>query len=1010
MRHIISLTLLCIWLAASGAVRAAEPEVLWKEARGPHLQTEGAVVVKNLRLKTGVADFHIEEGLFFPAATVGGKIREMVFLGQAQLLLEAPDSIEGQQLELFTGNRRLQETVSEAVLVIAQDSAVEAIFSRPEAEDVAPEQQARAEEVFHQWREGAERRLLGVRFALVRDALEDPFCSSYFAGRFKSEELGDFLFLYEPEEREQVTVGQFVGFELEEKERAKIERRLHRAQQRGRLMGVEVADLGTWDTWLSASRRNVEGVLQPGLRAFEPKHYEIEGTLQGPKLELAGQARLHLQAATSVGRFVRLEIDSDLQVRRVGFEGEKELFFGQVAGEVLVYLPRVPAAGETIVLEVDYDGLVLEKVSSGAFSLRNTTHWYPHAGVADRATYDVTLHWPKKFDVIASGKLVDSGVGAKGARYERRRIDLPTFAVSFELGKFEVIEAMAGDVAVTLGVDRLTKSAFGGSSSKENQQEILTAIKDSLNFFESTFGPYPLDELKVVTVPRAYSQGLLGFVTLSTLNMIDDPWFTQIFGFEDRRTVIAHEIAHQWWGHKVPWQGYRDQWISEAMANYSAVIYARMLESGRLAKGPTKGWQSALLTSTGEGRPVEEIGPLVLGERLVSSHSDTAYEAIVYKKGAVVVDMLARDLGEELFLKVLKAVATAVNHRPIDTATFINLIEKASGRQLDSFAEQFIYGTGLPEVYYDYSFEAIEGGKWLVQGTAYQSAPYHFEFRLVEGPNGILDVARERKGKEELGDSTLVVPIQIAVYNPDFQAEGGRKRAKKGLDPKVVGNGIINAHIKVTEEETELRFQVDYEPKAFWLDRETEVFGRFFDQRRFPKRMLYYRGLDAASAGGAEEAIKLFQDALRAEVMAGPSYDLSETDEQFEQEARILDIWIHLGLMRLHLDGNRTGEAQATLEQAKKLVNRLLRYRFDHWSKVLEARLALQQGDAEKAFRILRKAQRSAIGTGNEGILVMAIAAQESGHELDALAALERAKDKGLDVSFLTGGQGPMSN
>ncbi len=210
------------------------------------------------------------------------------------------------------------------------------------------------------------------------------------------------------------------------------------------------------------------------------------------------------------------------------------------------------------------------------------------------------------------------------------------------------------------------------------------------------FGPYPLDELTVVTVPRSYSQATLGFVTLSSLMMYDLEVLNLIFRQEDRRTVIAHEVAHQWWAHQVGWSSYRDQWISEAVANYAALLFARnrLDWKDRYGLGPTAGWQEALSSTTSDGRTIESIGPVVLGERLFSSRSGDAYEPIVYRKGAVILDMLARTLGEENFPKVLRQIVKAAGNRPISTGDFLTIMEKVTSVDLDWFAKQYVYGTG----------------------------------------------------------------------------------------------------------------------------------------------------------------------------------------------------------------------------------------------------------------------------------------------------------------------------
>ncbi|MCP4656586.1 MAG: M1 family metallopeptidase, partial [bacterium] len=426
------------------------------------------------------------------------------------------------------------------------------------------------QEIFRGWQERPERRLLGVETAILGDALGDPFYGSYFAGWFRGEELGEFLYLFEPEAREQITLGQFVTLDATAKEKRKLARQLDRAQRKGRLIGLSVEDLGQWDTWLSASLTDKDGKPTPAARAFEPQRYVLDLSLSDSKLELQGRARLDLRAVSSVGRVVKLDIHPDLAVQRVRTEDGRELFFHQSRGDILVVLPQAPEQNETLAIELEYSGHLIDK-DSKTWTLRSTTHWYPHAGTFDLATYDVTFHWPEKMDLMAGGQRVDGGVEDGGRRFERRRLDHPTFGFSFEVGKFRTLTGTAGHVSVTLALDPLAQSLVD----KDSRKELLAAVIDSVVYFEEIFGPYPLDELVVATALREYSQSFLGLVTLSNLSISETNLLTFILGLEDRRTIVAHEIAHQWWGHMVAWQSYRDQWISEAMANYAAVLYAR---------------------------------------------------------------------------------------------------------------------------------------------------------------------------------------------------------------------------------------------------------------------------------------------------------------------------------------------------------------------------------------------------------------------------------------------------
>lgn len=982
---------------AAPASRAADPEDLWKEIDATALDASRAVNVSGLKLQAGLTFLDIEEGLAYLATPVGGRVSEVVFQGRARLTLEPPDEIEAGQLDLFTGKRRLEEEVTEAVWVLASDKAVDAIARRPEIASPGEERTQRAEELFRRWIERPERHLLGVEVALFRDAVGDPFYADYFAGWFNTEEHGELLYYFEPDSMEQSTLGQFVPFEGTEKEKKRLARQIHKAQRKGRLLGLATEDLGTWDTWVSASRRGADGEPTPGGRPFEPKHYELDVTLSGGKLDLTGHARLHLEAQSDIGRVVKLSINSDLQVRQVAAGGE-EVFFHQSGGEVVALLPEAPARGEVVVVEVSYDGVLVEKVETKVFALADTLEWYPHAGLVDLATYDVTLHWPGRRELVAPGKVVEEGKSDGGERFVRRRVERPTLGYTFEIGDFKTLTAKAGHVEVTLAVDALAAQVLGAS----DREEVLETVTASLTYFEESFGPYPLDELTVVTVPRAFSQSLLGFVTLSSPGLLDDSIFALLFGFEDRRTVIAHEVAHQWWGHQVPWLSYRDQWISEAMANYSAALYARnrLKEPPRI--GPYTGWQRDLLQTTDDERTIESLGPLVLGERLDSSHSDgTAYEAIVYKKGAVVLEMLSRTFQEETFLKILRSLVKGVQFRPISTEVFIHLLERITHVELDDFARQFIFGTGLPEFFYNYEFSRRDDGTWVVEGTARQESPYRYRYFVVdldEAP----DVRRERLDQIEVAESFVVVPVELNAYDPKVGKTEYHKKNK--LKPEDVGNVSMTARVVLKGASTQFRLQVPNEPKELFLDRHHDVFGRFFNERRHPKRMLFYQGLGLASAQKYDEAGKRFDEALAAPTFSGPVLERGgKVDERdLKAEGRDLDARIYLQLLRLALDQGDLVEARASWEKADELLtgsSRRARYRV---VKNLEARLAIREGDPERAYKLL---QKPVLRTGEldnaESALLLAVAAHLLGNTEDYEEALEIARDAGADVDAL---------
>ncbi len=990
------LALLAAALSAPVSARAAEPDpaALLAQVRAARLEPAGAVQVSRVKLEAGIGTLRLDDGVLLPATPVGGRVVEMVFRGSGRITVEPPDRIEAGQLELFTGDGRFDQPFTEAVLVLGMDGAVDALLKKPKAAALPPEAVKAAEAFYAAWKGSAQRRLLNVEAGVFMDAAADPLYQRYFAAWCRGGELGDFLYVVEPDAQEQVTLGRFVPLEASAREKRRLRRAVHREQRRGRLMGVELDDMGQWDTWLSAALRAKDGKPLPGTAAFEPEKYTLEVTIAEKGERLVGKARLDLQPVLR-SRNLALRLSRDLEVKRVTDGAGAPLFFLRSAGELNVFLPAAPEAGEPLAVVVEYAGNLLHR-DGRAYQLLDTQDWYPRAGTLDRARYDATFTWPKQLDLLASGVRADGGERG-GTRWERRTLDLPAVGFAFEVGHFDVQTVPAGHVTVTLAFDAAGKDIVG----RAEREEIAQAVAGSLAYFEEIFGPYPLDHLTVVTSPREFSQAMLGFVTLSNLMMADLDWLQELLGFEDRRTIVAHEIAHQWWGHMVGWSSYRDQWLSEALANYAALLYAKnkleWLDRARI--GPTTGWQRALTETLDDGRPVEAVGPVVLGARLVSSRSDAAYQAIVYYKGAVILDMLARSVGEETFARMLKETARVVAHRPLSTEDLFVLFEKMTGGELDWFADQYVYGTGLPEVYYTYRFEKGEAG-WAVKGTARQQAPYRFRYRAVKTAAGF-DVARERLEQVAVADSALVVPVEMTLYDPRKPPAGKARR-----DGKEQANLTGRAHILIRGETSNFDIAVEHEPKGFWMDRHEEVFGRFFDESRSPKRVLWYQAMDAAAGGDGARAGELFARALAAPV-EGEVEGSDEESEDDGRERRLLDGQIHLGLARLHLDQGRTAEAQADFERADRTLEEGMGGWIGREMKVLESRLEMQRGVYDRAFKRLRRGIESGGIEGTEGQVLLAIAAKALGKGEEYQRAAKEARENGADLAAL--GQAPVA-
>ena len=991
LRRGLGLAALCV----AGRAGAAEPAALLQAIHHPALAREAGVALHAREIALGPATLVVQDGALFAAEPVDGRTLELVFVGQGRFVLTPPDEVEAGQLELFTGKRTIDAPLEGAVLALADERRVAELFGQPGAGAARSEWRARAASLLARWRGSTERRSAGVEIALFKSLVGDAAHEGYFTLWVPGFAAGDFLFQHDPDEREPIRLASFRRLEMTNWERLRALHELKLTQRRGRLLDVRVEDLGSWDLWLSTTWPHA---TPGGSRDFEAEHYVLDAALARRTLALDARARIELRAQAGGRRVVHLALTPDLVVSRVRDGAGRDLFFFRSGGEVAVLLPEPPASGARLALEVNYAGRALDWVARKTWSLYDTSLWYPHCGRIDRATYDVTLRWPDSLQVVAGGRLLARG-DERGVRWERRTIDRPALAFSFAVGDFVVDRASAGEVEITLALGRGSEVRI----TPELRAQTMQTVRESLDFFARTFGDYPLDHLTVATVPGSVSQSYLGFVTLSEeLVRFPEPFSGPTSWTRDM--TIAHEVAHQWWGNAVGWAGYRDQWLSESMANYAAVLWDGRTRGGadRLS-AMAAGWRDSLGQTTADGRPLESLGPLVLGGRLNSSRAHDAYRAIVYRKGAVVLSMLARTVGEERFLEILRDIAADTPPPLLTTEAFFASLERGSGRELDDFAARFVYGTGVPEVYYDYAAAPRAEGGWSLSGTARVLPSPHYRHVVVRAGT-TWDVQRSLVTSID-APSTLSVPYRVKL-EPNASTEAGGPSGQLELEGR------------------EQRFRIDTEsrPVELRLDPGGETLARFYSAGGNPKRFLQRDAEELAAAGQIEAAARRYREALAAPPDAAARDPRSTPPRPTDPATRAQDVQIRLALARLWLEQREPEAARAVLAEVERDVAAWDRAFCSMEREALRARADILRGHYQPAYHRLKKTLRrvepaarpptpreqlarrrlSAEGAAvSEAYALLAIAAHETGDLSTRDWALREAQARGVDASPL---------
>jgi Peptidase family M1 domain len=536
-----------------------------------------------------------------------------------------------------------------------------------------------------------------------------------------------------------------------------------------------------YDVWASYP---VPGASPHG-RSFRALDYEINTSILADT-SLDAKADLRMLAEVSGERILVFQLARALNVDAITGERGESLTYFQNEGMNLqdrtargsdylyVVLPAPSESGAEFTLHFHYRGNVIENAGNGVLFVDARESWYPHyGGPADFASYDLTMRWPRKLRLVATG--TKRGEQEDGEFHVARwQTEKPVSVAGFNLGDYVsnslVSETRSVDIYANRQLERSIDSRLEtpqlevpraispmGAEGRAsiNAMEIPPAaprppdavkllgrqIEDSIRFYETLSGPFPFQKLSVSQIPGTFGQGWPGLLYLSTYSYLS-PEAQQRAGLSETvqehftELVPFHEVAHQWWGNVVGWDDYRDQWIDESIANYFALLFA---DTQKRTDHSLRVWLSRYRQNLVEKlpnaeQPHSEIGALALGSRLSSSKSPAGFEEVIYGKGAWVIHMVREMLRQPgarnpdaRFFALLHTLATKYAYRALSTSDLQHEIEAVmtpsmdleGGRSMEWFFEQWVRGTGVPKYRVEFTVHNAEKG-YLLRGKLYQ--------------------------------------------------------------------------------------------------------------------------------------------------------------------------------------------------------------------------------------------------------------------------------------------------
>lgn len=731
--------LLAIFLLPSEAAAqvASDPDAatLYADLREVSFDAARAVTIADVSLQRGPAVFYFERGVWIPLQAVTGRVTGAVFLGDGEILLEPPPGVEQDQLFKFSGERTLAAELTALYLRFTDDTAPQ-IAGMAIAEGQAADID-RARDLHQELREELlEDQGMNLEARILTDLAHGG--GERFYAWIETREHGRLTLRIDPTAADRYTLA-------------------HWNDRFG----------GRLDTWSAFG----PGAIDPAL----PEHYTIDVTLEGENL-VEARAALRLRAMQPGQSVVRFDTSSLLEIREVLDADGNRLFFareqiGRNEWEpaITVGFPSPLPTDEDTTVTFVYGGDIIDTASSGGFGIKAPVGWYPMLGYLKRATFDLVFRVEEDRQVLASGELIADAV-TEGVRVVRFRQEIPVKLASFNYGSMS-IETVEIDGAPPITV-------FGralGPGGASRMRNIGIDVGNSLNYFSQMFGPYPFPYMYATRIPYPHGQGFPGLLHLAAGT------FERAFK-GSTEAFRGHEVAHQWWGHIVGWESYRDQWLSEGFAMYSGALYAAMYyQEDEILERMTNAWRNDIL-GTGNVRALlgfdrygltpgmmrysqgSRSGPISIGRRLASGETPVDYQILVYEKGGFVLHMLRMlfyDFGagnDEPFRAMMRDFVATHRGGEATTEDFRRVVERHAGGDMGWFFDQWVDGTGIPTYRYAWTTERTDDGAIRLKVRVRQSVD----------PEGLFDMPVLLRA--EFGDDpSRVVRIRVSQAEEVFE-------------------------------------------------------------------------------------------------------------------------------------------------------------------------------------------------------------------------------------------------
>ncbi|SEQ16385.1 M1 family aminopeptidase [Flavobacterium urocaniciphilum] len=514
---------------------------------------------------------------------------------------------------------------------------------------------------------------------------------------------------------------------------------------------------------MKAAKSTLEVQVNPNTLNYDVTYHELRVTINPAASTISGVVTTTFTALSNMNTIV-FDMATVLNVSSVTMNSTS-LTFSKASNQLTINFPTTITTGTSASVVITYSGTPPNV--DGEFS--RTTHsgtpvlwtlsepfgarsWWPcKQDLNDKAnSIDVYITAPSQYNSVANGMEQSRVInGANATTHFKHNYPIAAYLVAIAVTNYEVFNQQGGLGTLASPYFPIVNYLYPEESA--SSQASLAVTPDIINFFETKIGPYPFRNEKYGHA-RAGLSGGMEHTTVSFMNS----W---------SRSLIAHEMAHQWFGDKITCGSWKDIWLNEGLTEYMAGLVVENFDGS----ASFVNWKNSKITNItsqlGGATYLTDAEALNVG-RIFSSR-------LSYNKGSMIAHMLRWKLGDVAFFNALNTYLTdpALAYGYAVTANFKSHLETAYGNSLTEFFNDWLYNQGYPT--YDIVAQNWGAGqaKLTVNQTQSHASVSFFEMpleiRLTGSGGQIHDVVVDNTFSGEEFIVSCPFPVTGVIFDPN---------------------------------------------------------------------------------------------------------------------------------------------------------------------------------------------------------------------------------------------------